>query len=142
MTSLKRLSIGKVAFAEGGVANAEQQLREKICDRQETFDAMPLIAMAVEEENCGRPLRAVARTQLLELIALFSRVHADGNEVLLDEFCYARIRIHLGIQPSTAGSHWCGTEVQKNVTLLSTCLRQCPVKIVRPSHRFWLHSHC
>lgn len=136
------LGISKVPFAERGVANTKQQLRQKIFNRQETLDAMPLVAIVIEEENRRRPQRTVARTQLLELIALFSRVHADGNKVVLDEFGHAGIRIHLGIQPSTSCSHWCRAEVEKNVTLLSARLRERPIKIVRPRNRFGLNRHC
>jgi hypothetical protein len=59
-------------------------------------------------------------------------VHADWNEILLDELRDPRVGIHLGIQPSTAASHRGGGEIQQHVTLLRTCVFERALQIVFP----------
>jgi hypothetical protein len=45
-------------------------------------------------------------------------MHANGNEVVIDESDDRRIDIHLGVQPSAAGSHRCGGKVEQHVAVL------------------------
>ena len=78
------------------------------------LDPVTLVAAAVDDQRRRRPLRVEARTQPLELVGILAHMRAHGRELLLDEVHDSRIRIHLGIQPSTAASHRGGAEVEQH----------------------------
>jgi hypothetical protein len=59
-------------------------------------------------------------------------VDANGNEIARDELRDALIRIHLGIQPSTATSHRRGAEVEENRLLPRLRFAEDLVEIVTP----------
>jgi hypothetical protein len=83
------------------------ELCQEIIGGQVTFELMPIDAFAVEDLDCGRPLCAKA----LKCLRLFLDVDLYRDEVLVDEAFYARVRVDLGIQPSTRASHRCCVEV-------------------------------
>jgi hypothetical protein len=66
----------------------------------------------------GVQLRAVARAHLFVFVTVALHVHAHGQENRGDEFHHAGIRIHLGIQPSTAASHRGGGEIHQDIAPL------------------------
>ena len=87
----------------------------------------PRVPVSLCPTACARPLRVEARSELLELLTVLAHVRAHRREVLLNEINDARIRIHLGIQPSTAASHRGGTEVDEQVLPAAALLRRVKV---------------
>ena len=59
-------------------------------------------------------------------------MNSRGKKIFRDESRYAFIRIHLGIQPSTAASHRCRAEIQKDGSLLCPRVFQYLIHIVTP----------
>src|ERR1051325_2714468 len=66
---------------ERRVRQAELDLRQEIVLRQEAFDAVPLLPLAVEDQDRRRPVRAEA----LHRLRVLAHVEADRNEVAGDE---------------------------------------------------------
>jgi hypothetical protein len=56
-------------------------------------------------------------------------MHARGEEIVVHEPRHPLVRPHLGIQPSTAASHWSGAEVQKYRFLLRFRVLEHPLDI-------------
>src|SRR5439155_6330646 len=87
-------------------------------------------AVRIEQENRRRPRRFVTLAIALERLRVLFHMHARRNKGLGDEARDAWIRPHLGIQPSTATSHWCGAEVEKYRFLLGFGLFQDLIDVV------------
>jgi hypothetical protein len=79
---------------------------------------MTLFTVGIHHEGGRGPLHAKPFADGLPQVRVFADVNADGDEVVVDESGHFRIRIHLGIQPSAAGSHRGGAEVEQNVPRL------------------------
>ncbi len=77
------LGVGEPAFGERRMTNAKHQLWEKVVRRQETLDAMTLLARAIKDQDGWRPLRAITSAEPLELGRLFARVDANRDEVVI-----------------------------------------------------------
>src|SRR5688572_21409523 len=101
---------------------AESELSQKIVSRKKAFDSMLLVARVVEDERRRRPLRAEARSKLLELLGLVLHVHAYRHEMRADNLGDPGIGVHLGIQPSTPCSKRCAAEVEQHVHVATSCL--------------------
>jgi hypothetical protein len=119
----------------------EQQLHQQILRRQEPFYAVALLAPAIEDENRGCPLHTVAGPETLVFVTLLTHVHANRDEVPLDELRDPRIWIYLGIQPSAAGSHRGRAEVQQHTTLPGARRVEPSFEFTFPGYRTSLHSH-
>jgi hypothetical protein len=74
----------------------------------------------------------IALAESLEVRCLLAHVNSRRNEVLPDETGNPLIRVHLGIQPSTATSHRRGTEVEEDGLLLSSSIVQHLIYVVPP----------
>jgi hypothetical protein len=59
----------------------------------------------------SRAIRVTPELEPLKILLVLTNVDADGNESLGDELLHPRIRIHLGIQPSTARSDGSAGEI-------------------------------
>src|SRR5207245_3783601 len=79
---------------------------------------MTLDTLGIELENRGGPRRVVPLAVAFEFRRVVLHVHPGGQEILVHEPHHAFVRPHLGIQPSTAASHWGGAEVEEYRFLL------------------------
>src|SRR2546425_638631 len=75
---------------------------------------MTLDTLGIELENRGGPRRAVPLAVAFEFRRVVLYVHPGRQEMLVHEPHHAFVRPHLGIQPSTAASHWGGAEVEED----------------------------
>lgn len=101
---------------------------------------MTRFAVAIDDQNGRRPLRVEPRPQPLELVGLFAHVNSDRDEAFGDEVDYAWIGVHLGIQPSTTGSHGGGREVEQDMPALRRGILDGRFEIVAPRN-FLVLSH-
>jgi hypothetical protein len=90
------------------------------------------LAGRVEDQDRRRPLRVVLRAESREVVMLVLDMHANGNKVIGDESDDRRIAIHLGIQPSAAGSHGGGGKVEQHVAMLGLCAWQGFLQVIVP----------
>src|SRR5204863_3516793 len=95
-----------------GVRGAQFELGNKVLRWEETLDAVTFVARGIEDQNGWRPLRVVTFAKLLECFCLSLYVHAHRDEIVHHEGRDTSVRIHLGIQPSTAASHRRGAEIK------------------------------
>src|SRR5207249_8740535 len=75
---------------------------------------MTLDTLGVELENRRGPRRVVPLAVAFEFRRVVLYVHPGRQEMLVHEPHHAFVRPHLGIQPSTAASHWGGAEVEED----------------------------
>ncbi len=98
---------------ERHMRQAERQLREQIIGGKKPLHAMTLDTLGVELENRRGPRRVVPLAVAFEFRRVVLYVHPGRQEMLVHEPHHAFVRPHLGIQPSTAASHWGGAEVEE-----------------------------
>ena len=110
-------------------------MRQEIARGQEALDAVPLGPGVVDDQRCRRPVRVEAVAEPPEVGGIVFHMHAYGNEMLRDEIDDARIRVHLGIQPSATVSHRRGAEVEKDELAFRS--RERGVEVTGPLNLIW-----
>jgi hypothetical protein len=133
------LRLGPLITGERSFGQSELKVREELGSRKISLEPVALSAIRVEHDQRGSPLRPEA----LERGGLFFNVNLDGDEMPADERADVRIRIDLGIQPSTCPSSGRRVEVQqeRQSFLPRMCHRR--IYFLLPSylgHRFLLVS--
>src|SRR5207249_9971653 len=92
---------------------------------------MTLDTLGIELENRGGPRRVVPLAVAFELRRVVLYVHPGRQEMLVHEPHHAFVRPHLGIQPSTAASHWGGAEVEEYRLSLGLRVLQDPITVMQ-----------
>lgn len=114
------------------LSQAQLELSKKVFGLEEAFDTVTLGAIRIELEDRGSPVSSESLTEALEVCGVVPDVDSRGKKIFRDESRYAFIRIHLGIQPSTAASHRCRAEIEKHGSLLRPRVFQHLIHIVTP----------
>src|SRR5438876_7602576 len=109
---------------EPHMRQAKRELREEIIDGKKALHAVTLDAVGIKLENRRGPRRVVPLAVAFEFRRVVLHVHPGGQEMLVHEPHHAFVRPHLGIQPSTATSHWGGAEVEEYRLLLGVRVLQ------------------
>lgn len=94
------LRVGELLVHKRHARNAHLQSRANPILRQITFDAIALDAFRIKDQNRRRPNRVEA----FEVRRMFFDVGCEWDEALIDEVSDFRIRVGLGLQPSTCAS--------------------------------------
>jgi hypothetical protein len=118
----------EVLMLEGQLAQTEFQLGQKVVDRKEAFDAVPLDTLRIEEELGRRP----EGLEPFEGLGLSLYVSLDRNEIPGDGVNDVLIGVNLGLQPSTSRSHRGGAEIEQDRLLFGPGFRQSRVHIGQP----------
>src|SRR6266446_1132737 len=98
---------------------------------------MTLDTLGIELENRGGPQRIVPLAVAFEFRRVLLHVHPGGQEMLVHEPHHAFVRPHLGIQPSTAASHWGGAEVEEYRFLLGLRVLQDLINVMAKLDWHW-----
>src|SRR5438093_13027990 len=94
---------------------------------------MPFGAGLVNDQDSRRPLSAEALAEPLKLILLLADVDAHRKEVVGDEIGDVGVRVHLGLQPSTAASPRRGGEIEQYRVVQVPRAFELAVEVVRPA---------
>jgi len=133
--AIAMFGVSVVPTLKCGFRETQCNLREEIIDRQKSLDTVPFLTFGIKDENCRRPLRVVASAEALVFVLLIADVNANRFQLVGDETRHLWIGIHLGFQPSAAGSHRCGGEVEQNPALGVASARERGIEIMRPGDR-------
>ena len=99
----------EITGRECRLSESELDLRQKLVSRKITLEAVSLHALRVRDDDGRCPLHA----ESLKALWIVLNMTLDRNVILADEVADPRIRIYLGLQPSTTPSHRSGAEIEK-----------------------------
>ena len=118
----------EVSVLEGHAGEAQAHLTEEVFGRQESFRAIPLAAVRVEDYLCRSPVDV----ESLYLVRMLANVELDGDEVLPNQLLNSFIGIDFGFQPNASASLGRRAEVEQNGLTVRTRLLQAGIQVGYP----------